>query len=84
MFDEFGDPITDPDKLEWTAEELKEKEIYYKFKEFEYETYKAIHKIVLADNGNPKLKKTAFRMPGYRKVLQGVDKEYEIDNTVTK
>jgi hypothetical protein len=35
------------------------------------------------DDGIPKLKKTGFRMPGYRKIIGNL-KEYEIDNTLLK
>ena len=32
--------------------------------------YKHLHRTVLLDDGDPNLKKTAFRMPGYRQVMQ--------------
>ena len=54
---------------------------YEKFKEIEYEIYKDFHRLVLKDDGIPELKKTTFRMPGYRRILS--DKEvtdYTIDN----
>lgn len=34
------------------------------------------------DDGAPQLKKTAFRMPGYRKILGKKMMEYEIDNNI--
>lgn len=37
---------------------------------------------MLNDDGGPTLRKTAFRMPGYRKVLGKKLIEYEIDNNV--
>lgn len=51
------------------------------YKVGEYQIYKEFHKVVLNDDGCPTLKKSAFRMPGYRKVLGNQTKEYEIDNT---
>ena len=56
-------------------------EKYDKFKEAEYNIYKDFHRVVLDDDGIPDLKKTTFRMPGYRRILS--DKEvtdYTIDN----
>jgi len=44
-----------------------------KFKEFEFEQYKKMHRSVLNDDGTPTFKKTAFKMPGYRKVLDEPD-----------
>lgn len=40
-----------------------------RFKKFEYRTYKQMHRIVISDEGLPNLKKRAYKMPGYRKVL---------------
>jgi hypothetical protein len=37
---------------------------------------------VLNDDGGPTLRKTAFRMPGYRKVLGKKMLDYEIDNAI--
>jgi len=37
---------------------------------------------VLNDDGNPKLKKTGFKIPGYRTVLGQKLDEYEIDNDI--
>ena len=66
-----------------TEKQKLDQELYNKFKLFEYETYKEIHRVVLADDGNPKLKKTAFSMPGYRKIMgeRGLA-QYEIDNDI--
>ena len=66
----------------WTAEEKKNYERYEAFKKNEYEIYKEFHNKVLNDDGNPKLKKTGFRMPGYRTVLGKKLNEYEIDNDI--
>jgi hypothetical protein len=46
------------------------------FKQFEYKAYKKIHKVVLADEGIPNLKKRAYQMPGYRKILDKDEKNY--------
>jgi hypothetical protein len=54
-----------------------------KWKIVEYDNYKDFHKVVLNDDGAPQLKKTAFRMPGYRKILGKKMVEYEIDNNIT-
>lgn len=59
-------------------------EWYEKYRAVEYDIYKDFHRGVLNDDGVPKLKKTAFKMPGYRKVLGGKSKEYEIDNSVVQ
>ena len=40
-----------------------------KYKQFEYKTYKAMHRDVINDCGIPTLKKRAYQMPGYKKVL---------------
>lgn len=53
-----------------------------KYKVQEYNIYKQFHKLVLNDDGCPTLRKTAFRMPGYRKVLGEKIMEYEIFNSV--
>ena len=43
--------------------------------------YKDCHRAALNDDGIPKLKKTSFRMPGYRKILsEEKEEEYVIDN----
>jgi len=40
-----------------------------------------LHRVVLNDTGIPTIKKTAFRMPGYRKVMADNSmEEYSIDN----
>ncbi len=54
------------------------------FKKTEYDVYKEIHKVVLSDDGNPILKKSAFKMPGYRQIIgKRILNEFEIDNTIT-
>ena len=40
-----------------------------RYKSFEYRAYKRLHRVVFSDEGIPTLKKRAYRMPGYRKVL---------------
>ena len=64
-----------------TKEQKREQERYDAFKAEEYSSFKSFHRNVLNDDGIPKIKKTTFRMPGYRKILS--DKEidmYTIDN----
>ena len=77
-----GTLIFAPDRSEWTAKQKKEYEFYESFKENEYEIYKGFHSAVLNDDGNPKLKKTGFKVPGYRTVLGKKLDEYEIDNDI--
>ena len=48
------------DKTKWTAKQLRDFETFTKFKTQEYEIYREMHKIVLRDDGEPSLKKTAF------------------------
>lgn len=69
---------------EWTMSETLSHDWYENYKAVEYDIYKDFHRAVLNDDGVPLLKKTAFRMPGYRKVLGGKSKEYEIDNSVVQ
>lgn len=71
-----------PDRSEWTPKQKKEFEKYESFKANEYEIYKSFHSAVLNDDGNPQLKKTGFKMPGYRTVLVKKLDEYEIDNDI--
>lgn len=40
-----------------------------RYKAFEYKAYKRLHRVVISDHGAPDLKKRAYKMPGYRKVL---------------
>ena len=55
--------------------------IYDEFKAVEHENYKSFHRNILRDDGVPKLKKTTFRMPGYRQILSDSDeKDYTINN----
>ena len=64
-----------------TAKEKKALAVYDAFKEQEYRTYKEHHRVILNDDGNPTLRKTVFRMPGYRQILADDElEEYEIDN----
>ena len=44
--------------------------MYNNFKEHEKNCYKELHTIVLSDDGFPNLKKSAFKMPGYRRVMK--------------
>ncbi len=71
-----------PDRSHWTDKQKKKFELYESFKANEYEIYKGFHSIVLNDDGDPKLKKTGFKMPGYRTVLGKKLDEYEIDNEI--
>jgi hypothetical protein len=47
-----------------------DKEQSKNYKKFEYATFKALHRVVLEDEGVPKLKKRGFLMPGYRKIME--------------
>ena len=69
------------DITEWTDLETMQYEWHEKYKRSEYQIYKDFHRIVLNDDGTPHLKKSAFKMPGYRKVLGKKLVEYEIDYT---
>ena len=44
-------------------------EALHKYKVFEYDVYKGFHRIVMEDEGVPTLKKRAFEMPGYKKIM---------------
>ena len=44
------------------------------FKKFEYKAYKRLHRDVLGDQGFPTLKKRAYMMPGYKRVLDKEDR----------
>lgn len=81
--DEFGDQLLDYQVVPLTGEEEAQADRFRKFKQFEYECYKEIHKTVLGDDGNPTLKKTGFRMPGYRKIITQ-EEQYEIDNEIAQ
>lgn len=39
------------------------------YKDHEYKKYKFLHRLVIVDEGIPDLKKRAYSMPGYRRVL---------------
>lgn len=68
---------------EWTQAESLCYDWYEKYKAAEYDVYKEFHRVILNDDGVAALKKTAFSMPGYRKVLEGSKiQEYVIDNEV--
>lgn len=58
-----------------TKEQQIEQDKYDKFKEAEYNSYKSFHRNILNDDGMPKIKKTSFRMPGYRQILSEKDDE---------
>ena len=77
-----GKLVFAPARSEWTPKQKREFEFYEKFKANEYEIYKGFHSAVLNDDGDPKLKKTGFRIPGYRTVIGKKLDEYEIDNEV--
>lgn len=47
-----------------------DKEQTKNYKKFEYATFKALHRVVLEDEGVPQLKKRGFLMPGYRKIME--------------
>ena len=67
--------------LTMTKEKAEQQERYNAFKQAEYDMYKRFHRAVLQDDGVPNLKKTSFRMPGYRKILSFNEEEaYTIDN----
>ena len=54
---------------------------YEQFKEAEYNVYKSFHRVILNDDGLPNIKKTTFKMPGYRQILSDLDEgKYVIDN----
>jgi len=56
-----------------------EQERYDSFKEGECEIYKSYHRHILKDDGIAKMKKTSFRMPGYRQILNDKkEEEYTI------
>jgi hypothetical protein len=65
----------DGNLLPLTEEEKKSLKSYNDFKSFEEKTYKEFHSLVLTDDGFPNLKKTAFKMPGYRRVVK-IEKEH--------
>lgn len=67
---ETGVIIRAPDKSTWTDIQTINYEMFERFKKNEYEIFKQLHSVVLNDNGNPTIKKTAFSLPGYRRVLR--------------
>jgi hypothetical protein len=77
---ETGEKVFAKDITEWSDMEKLAYGMYDGYKIAEYAMYKDFHRIVLNDDGCPALKKSAFRMPGYRKVLGKDEREYEIDN----
>lgn len=54
------------DNINLSEQEQRELDRFDKFKKAEYDFYKSLHKKILNDDGFPKIKKTSFRMPGYR------------------
>jgi hypothetical protein len=48
----------------------RETDAHKRFKQFEYQAYKRIHKFVISDEGIPNLKKRGYQMPGYKKILE--------------
>lgn len=79
---ETGNRVLPKDMSQWTVAEKIQYEWHDKYKQVEYNLYKDFHRVVLNDDGIPMIKKTAFRMPGYRKVLGKKTVEYEIDNDI--
>lgn len=64
-----------------SKEQKAELERYESFKAVEYDSYKKFHRAVLNDDGIPRIKKTTFRMPGYRQILDYDQEEgYVINN----
>jgi len=47
-----------------------DKEQTKNYKKLEYATFKALHRVVLEDEGVPQLQKRGFLMPGYRKIME--------------
>ena len=45
------------------------------YKQFEFKVFKVIHKVVMADQGIPTLKKRGFTMPGSRKILETSERD---------
>jgi hypothetical protein len=74
--------IPGKDPMDYTQLERFEYELCEKFKLNEYGVYKSIHAIVLNDTGLSSLKKTAFKMPGYKKIIGVNLDEHQIDNEV--
>ena len=58
--------IMDGKNREMTESQMKKQKMYDEFKAIEHENYKSFHRNILQDDGVPQLKKTTFRMPGYR------------------
>ena len=44
-------------------------ESLHKYKVFEYDIYKSFHRVVMDDEGVPTLKKRAYEMPGYKRIM---------------
>jgi len=60
--------------------QAQEFRFYREFKDYEKQVYKDLHATVLTDDGMPTLKKSAFRMPGYRRVVSdSMDRKEEIE-----
>lgn len=49
------------------------------YKKYEYETFKGFHRLVMEDHGVPTLKKRAFEMPGYRKIMDDGSRDVYIN-----
>ena len=67
--------------MEFTPEEQKEIKQFEQFKSHEQSVYKDLHSHILSDDGLPSLKKSAFKMPGYRAVAKDLE-EGEIKHTL--
>ena len=69
------------EQLNLTPEQKLMQKQYDNFKETEYNVDKSFHRVILKDDGIPNIKKTSFKMPGYRQILSDKDEDdYEIDN----
>ena len=64
-----AEQIARGDTAKMTEKQKRQQKQYEKFKAQEQQNYKEFHRNILRDDGIPKLKKTTFRMPGYRKIL---------------
>lgn len=82
MDPDTGELMVAPSRETWTDIEKIQYEAYEKYKQSEYEIYKAFHSTVLVDDGIPALKKTAFKMPGYKKIIGQKMDEFVIDNEI--
>ena len=59
--------------LQYTAQEMNEIRQFAYFKSHEQRVFKELHSHVLSDDGLPTIKKSAFKMPGYRAVAAEIE-----------